>query len=443
MSRKRLIIALVSIAVLASVFAFLTFFGGEEAKVEEDFSSSINIIDLDYAINEYSVERPDGSFTFVKDMGTWKEKTFPDIVLEQDYITTSVTKASFLFAESLVKEDAQNLEEYGFDEPSAVVRLKGAQEESVIRFGAKTATGSGYYAVVDDSDDVYIVRSDNFEKVAGAFETFRVRELFTAQADNVEAFTLKSTKHNISIKRKTEKSPNESNISSWVMQTPYVKDLNTRLFEDNVLSKLAFTVEDFVDDGAKSRLADYGLLSPLYTISVKNTDGTTFTFHLGNELEDGKIYAQIDGGNSVYAISAESVKYRDFTPLYLLESLVFVRNVSAVEGIEFAVQGNTYAFSNSGENYFINGNKVAESDYKQAYRGMISPVVAGEVLGNSVGRELCSFTINYNTNTPSETVRYYEFGDMYAAASVNGKTEFYVQRKYVEDMINGVAGLIK
>ena len=87
--------------------------------------------------------------------------------------------------------------------------------------------------------------------------------------------------------------------------------------------------------------------------------------------------------------------------------------------------------------YYIDGKNVDENDFKDTYKKIILPVILGEVK-DAIGTEICSFTFNFNTDTPSETLVFYEYGELYAAAKVNGKTEFYVKRSSVDDMIKSI-----
>jgi len=161
---------------------------------------------------------------------------------------------------------------------------------------------------------------------------------------------------------------------------------------------------------------------------------------LGNDKDGSSVYIKTDNEPNVYSISKEKVKYRDFEPVYLLDSYVFIKKLISVDNVVFNA-GETYVLKTSDADFYINNKRVEEALFRSAYESIITPLVSGEVNGGTVGKELCRFTFNYNTNTPSETVVYYEYGNMYAAASVNGNVDFYVKRSYVDNMINAVKKL--
>ena len=87
--------------------------------------------------------------------------------------------------------------------------------------------------------------------------------------------------------------------------------------------------------------------------------------------------------------------------------------------------------------FYVDGKKVNETAFRDAYTKIISPTILGEVSGN-VGTQLCSLTFNYNTDTSSETIVFYEYRDLYAAVAIDGRTQFYVNRSSVKDMMNAI-----
>ena len=93
-------------------------------------------------------------------------------------------------------------------------------------------------------------------------------------------------------------------------------------------------------------------------------------------------------------------------------------------------------------NFYVDGKSVSEDDFRDTYNKIILPIILGEVK-DAVGNELCSFKFNFNTDTPSETLAFYEYGELYAAVKVNGRIEFYVKRSSVDDMIESINNLAK
>lgn len=443
MNKKRVIILAVSLVVLGAVFALLAFLSGDGESDDttewEDGSKSVSFMNFESDVVSYSVDNGLGSFTLEKSDGRWSVSDVENVELNQNYVTVTVAKACFLYADSLVEENSSNLSAYGLDTPTAVVTLKSADgKQQSIEFGIKTVTSAGYYAVLKGSCDVYIVDTESAERLFGNINTFRNRTLYNINADDVISFSLISDKYNINIAKRTKDSPNQSNLSSWVMQTPYNKSLNGNIFEQNVLQALDFTVVDFVEDNPLD-YSKYGLNPPKYTVSVA-TENTSFTLYLGFE-SSGNVYARVKDTPNVYTVSSDSVKYKDFTPVYLLESLVFARNLSAVDSVEF-VSDTTYFFSKKDGNFTLNGKTVDESDFRKFFETLISPIIFGEADKEKIGNKICSFTFNYNTNTPSETVVYYEYGDMYAAAEVNGKIDFYVKRNFADNMLKSAKNIL-
>ncbi len=127
MKKKQFIILAAVIAALAALLVLLTVFGGkntEKQPNEDSEKTSISIMNFNDDVVRYTVENNNGSSSFVKKDSKWTVESSPDIELDQNYVTASVAKASFMYAKSLVEKNSGKLSGYGFDTPSATVTLE-------------------------------------------------------------------------------------------------------------------------------------------------------------------------------------------------------------------------------------------------------------------------------------------------------------------------------
>ena len=354
-------------------------------------------------------------------------------------MVASVTRtAKFLYADSLVAENISDLSIYGMDNPSLTIVMTDTENNvNKISFGIQTGTKSGYYTTVNDEDDIYIVSTDIYNSLNGGLSSIRNKTIVNL-TEEVTGITINNEKSAFTIQTKTSENVNANDLTDWEMVTPYLKDVNQSIFEEKIINILNFTISEFVDDNP-SDYSKYGLENPKYFITI-NTASETYNVLLGNDKDAGSIYMKMADEPNVYAISKDLVEYRDYTPVYLLESYVFIRKIIATDNIVFNV-GENYVLKVNDPDFYVNDKKVDETLFRSTFETIISPVISGEADASRVGKELCRFTFNYNTNTPAETVVYYEYGDMYAAASVNGDIDFYVKRSFVDNMINAVKKL--
>ena len=439
--KKNVIIIISVIVVLVVATVLLTVFSNKQSEnnntTQGEYTESnlTKFVNVQNPIKEFSVDGLSGSYNVVCENGKWHCPENKNVFFNQEYVENLFSTACNLYA-VLAEENSDDITKYGFDSPLAVFELSDENgKDYSIKFGSQTPTASGYYAVLNEEKNVYIVSVDNYNLLCGGINSLRNKNIIKINPDDVYGVTIKNDKNTIAIYPKTESDPNAHSSTVWQMVSPYKHDVNQYIFEENVVKALNFTVADFIDDDP-SDYSIYGLDNPKYTITVEAYKGSYIIF-LGNDKDSKYIYMQVDGLPNVFSVSKESVKYKDYTPVYLMDSLVFSRIIGCVDTINFKNAENSYVLKIDDDKFYLNDKSVDKDKFTETYLSFISPVISGEVTEN-IGNEICRFTFSYNTNTPSETVVFYEYGQLYAAVSVDGSTDFYVKRSYVDDMINAL-----
>ncbi len=440
--KSKLVIIILAILVLLGIFAVLSLNSNENNDVplvdNTVNNSGIEIMNIKSVLKYYSVLGIDDSYKLELVDDIWNVVDRRNVKLDQGLTASVIRTAKFLSADSLVAENVSDLALYGLDNPSLTIVITDTENVvNKINFGKQTGTKSGYYTNVNDEDDVYIVSTVIYDTLNAGLSSIRNKTLVSIVGD-VTGISIKNKESAYTILRKTTENVNANVLTEWEMVTPYLKDVNQDIFDEYVINSLDFTISEFVDDNP-SDYSKYGLKNPEYYITI-NTVSETHNILLGNDKDANSIYIKMAGEPNVYTISKDLVEYRNYTPVYLLESYVFIRKIISTDNIVFN-DGENYILKNNGSDFYVNDKKVEETSFRGTYADIVSPLISGETRGANVGKELCRFTFNYNTNTPSETVVYYEYGDMYAAASVNGDIDFYVKRSYVDNMISSVKKL--
>lgn len=440
--KSKLVIIVLAILVLLGVFVALSINSNDlndGTSVENNENDTgIEIMNVESDLQTFSVYGIDESYKLDYTEGIWNVADSFNVKLNQGLVASVTRTAKFLYADSLVAENISDLSIYGMDNPSLTIVMTDTENNvNKISFGIQTGTKSGYYTTVNDEDDIYIVSTDIYNSLNGGLSSIRNKTIVNL-TEEVTGITINNEKSAFTIQTKTSENVNANDLTDWEMVTPYLKDVNQSIFEEKIINILNFTISEFVDDNP-SDYSKYGLENPKYFITI-NTASETYNVLLGNDKDAGSIYMKMADEPNVYAISKDLVEYRDYTPVYLLESYVFIRKIIATDNIVFNV-GENYVLKVNDPDFYVNDKKVDETLFRSTFETIISPVISGEADASRVGKELCRFTFNYNTNTPAETVVYYEYGDMYAAASVNGDIDFYVKRSFVDNMINAVKKL--
>ena len=408
----------------------------EEIQVVTE-KTSVIVLDIKDDIVSYKHTSTDGEFKIEKS-SYWYVKDNKNVEVSQNMIYKMLGIVSKLSTKTLVEENSTDISRYGLDKPTDIIEIFDVNNDKyLIKIGSKTSTESGYYANINNDSKIFILSEEDYKIICGGLNSLRDKNVISYEGDIVSV-AIKNPSSNMSFAYKESENVNSGNFSDWEMISPYKKDVNQYIFENNVLNALVFAIDDFVDDNPTD-YDFYGLSKPLYSVKVTTTQ-KQYTLYFGKKTEDNMVFFKTDSTPNVYCVNKDLVKFIEYTPVYLLESLVFSRNISAVKTITFRYD-NTYVIKISEGTYLVNGKKADEKLVREVFRSFISPVIQGEVKKGKTGNEICSFTFDYNTGTPPETVVFYEYDKMYAAVSINGTTDFYVKRSYVDDMINSAKKL--
>ncbi len=434
-----ILILTVIVILLGAIFALSFVTDKTDVNIEDiaETDTSVVVLDIKEDIKSYKYTSADEEFEILKEK-FWYVENNDDIDLNQQNVLKMLGVISKLSTINLVEEDAKDLSKYGLDSPSSIIEVTDYNDvKYIIKTGMKTSTDSGHYSTINDDNMVFIMSDEDYQIICGGLDSLRNKEVVSIKGDIVRV-SIKNPSANMTIAYKESENLNAGTFTSWEMITPYKKDVNKYIFEEKVLKALNFQAENFVDDKPLD-YGIYGLDNPECCVEVV-TNENHYIVYFGKTSEDGRVYFKTPDNPNVYSVNKDLVKFKDFTPVYLLESLVFSRNISAVDTIKFTDK-KTSVIKINNETYTVDGSKVDEEKVREAYLAIISPVIQGEVDDDKVGDEICRFTFDYNTDTPSETVIYYQYEKMYAAASVNGIIEFYVKKSYVDDMINAISNL--
>ncbi len=442
MKIKKKIIILVSVIILLIAAIFALIFISDNFHVEENYENitAIQITNVTSAEKHFTVTTSNEKYSVLNEMGIWYSPDNTNALLEQEYVGEVFSTACSLTAIPL-ETNSKNFSEYGLDNPSSLFEIEDEKgNKYTLKFGDKVPTGTGYYISLNDENNVYVVSNEQYNMLCGGLNSLRKKNLIAVNSEYFYGITIENKENTITVRPKMTNNVNAHSSSVWEMTSPYLKDVNQHAFETKVVDVLDFTIYDFVDDNP-SDYSKYGLDNPKYTIIINGK--TTNTVLLGNSfLSEGDtgtklIYMQIKGLPNVFSIKEEQVAYKDVKPVDLLDSLVFSRMITSVDTIYYTNSGTSHVLKVKEPDYYIDGKNVDENDFKDTYKKIILPVILGEVK-DAIGTEICSFTFNFNTDTPSETLVFYEYGELYAAAKVNGKTEFYVKRSSVDDMVESI-----
>lgn len=177
-------------------------------------------------------------------------------------------------------EDADPRES-GLDRPRATVRLKTAEGEKVLRFGAAIPTGGAALASLEGQSGTYVVADSILTEIGRAAGDWRDRQIYRGERDAVRRITLAAGGQRLVL---VPQGGEAGEGSAFRIESP-VKDQADREKVDSLFAELSgLTAERFVDQ-PPAPLAELGLQPPRAVVEVVFAQGPPTRIELGAPAE--------------------------------------------------------------------------------------------------------------------------------------------------------------
>lgn len=361
-------------------------------------------------------------------------------------------------AQKLIGDAADyNLDEFGLEDP--VVQMTTTFSDGTAPFsyaiGDSSATGSGYYLLVDGK--IYVGDSSEYlKKRRMDFCTTKIVSIDTSEDDTVVFSNIQIVNENGEMIIVPQE--RKGYISTFSMRKPFTCSAN-----DDTVTALQ---EDLVSVTARSvvglsptdeDLEKYGLLDPVASVIYTYKD-STYKLLAGGKNEDGNRYVMLDGGNVVYAVSDNGVsKWVEATPISLREKFVMLITINDVQQLTFDVGSQKYAFTlsrtvneeSSTENSTVydyavkgtNGQELTYKTFQKFYQLLIGEQMLSDADFDSsmIEGKTPDITLTYHyydTMYEDDVIEFYKSGTRRYLVAVNGDVSGYVTETSVNKMVD-------
>ncbi len=418
MKKKQLglVVSVVALVVALGAYFILTNLPQEEVVAEVPVSSTP--VELNYLIKvdeenltSVTVDAQD-SYTIITEKTTaeGEESAVVEYYLAEPrdvrYLDGSFEDAADSMRRVLIDEEpiaTENHSDYGLDTPSAVVTVEHADGTTVYEIGDEVPGGSGYYAKLADSDEIWTIPSNTAEFALLGEQQFRDKFLFGFEEgeeyDAVETFKLERSGYETIL---IEPFVNTTNAiaSAYKLLMPVEHEANDTIFVEDIVAYLAtISYNEIIEDDPQD-LEQYGipnaLLADMLTEEDDSEEGTTeeaaseevaaettttdaeatatdtedttqvidslteiavedqpfaritinnrLTITLGDFTDDTKseYYAVVSGINSVVTFPATLFPYLNVDYVDLMSSLLWLHNIVDASDVEISTPVGDY-----------------------------------------------------------------------------------------------------
>ncbi|HEY5560652.1 MAG TPA: DUF4340 domain-containing protein [Clostridiaceae bacterium] len=386
----------------------------------------------------------------------------PDKNYKIDATKVSGITASFslLQADRLViaAPTTADLTTYGLDKPSytATVTMSDGSSKTVV-MGNLTADGSAYYIMIKGDPKIYslsLLDANHFAYTLNdlldvSLQTIDLTDFSYIKFNDKNGKTVEITK-NIA-QTDAEKS---YNLDGYLLKQPYKSTIGVDMtaFQTFTQSIPTITVSSVVELGATD-LSKYGLDKPTQDLTLKDSKNS---LHLlfGKMDTAGQVYFMVSGSNNVCTTVSTNLDYFSGNAFVFADKQFSVVNIDNVDKIVINNKGEEHTMvitrttkkaTKASEadsivtTYALDGKNLAETAFKELYKGVIGLQVDAENGKKITGNPEVTVTFYLNTSGKKENViKYIPYDSNFYVLDLDGQTEFLVSRLQISNLLDAV-----
>lgn len=285
--RLLLILLVLLLALCVGYFFLLRYNEGQENKESEETDTSVSIYPKDFdssAISSisYNYDGTELDFSLQSDGETWQYDSNTDFPLNQSSLSGMNSQLQSLTATRKIKDNLDDLADYGLDQPSNTVAAKDSDgTEFTIYFGNSNDTAGVTYVYTSADENIYTVDS-------GVADYFSHPLLDMIVEDELPLPDTTAVYKNITIQRGKNKltfryNENGDTELDYLKRCSWFGDIDGDRFamDDNAVSELTGALTGLTTSGCAAyditdkEMSVYGLDDPTAVITVNYTQTET------------------------------------------------------------------------------------------------------------------------------------------------------------------------
>lgn len=441
MISKKSIIALAAVVVLLiGTFVGLSFMDTEEKKPISTESTSIelfttttaNILRMDLIVD-------DESFAFVRSGDKWVLAGNEDVKLKNSSVDYLCSELAGVYAKQCVDEKGENLSIYGFDNPLATYKITMSDGSTkTYLLGNRDVVTGQYYFKLADTAPVYTLYPNKGDAIYKKCDEYKDSNIIDIDMANLTSVRMNSSKFNLELVCEEK-----GDTAVWNMKQPMNRSTDSEQVNKNLISKLSYiTVNEFVDESSES-YAQSGVNNPEAVLTLTDKTGATQTLYVGKQV-DLQRYVKTNG--RVYLINGDSLSFINTDPFIYVNKFINLEKIDEVKKVEVTAKGKTHiaTIDGTGETatYKLDGTQVLETKFKREVYQKIIALMADE-FAKAPAYSTPEYTITfYMKDGTVKKSEYCAYDDRNYAVYSNGKCEFVIRRKKLEEMFASLENVI-
>ncbi len=407
---------------------------------------TIQLLSVDPAhITEISIENRADTYAFLRDDAHWFIKGKPSVSVDEARVDSLAFSSATFSANALITESAEDMDDYGLEDPISTVTLFLDSGENVsFKIGNPTPAGDGYYASVGDTGAVYTVSVSAGSLFLSPLSSFRFMTITALNTTDIRSITI--TKENKPLRIVYVAPPEGAYpgaVSTWKMESPLHRDAENSLVQEKLLTPLSSLVATDIAADHPETLSAFGFSGDRVEIT---TESETIRFSVGQTAAG--TYIMPEDSSTVYYMGKAPLSFMTVTPFDILEKMTNLIAIDTVSSIDIHLPAVSCKLDvkHEGENmhFFINNKEAAEDPFKAIYVELSALSVDGMIDSAYTASASPSGTIVYTlTDGSAVTIAYYPYDDFNYAVFENGESTFYIKKTKLSALSEKLNALVR
>ncbi len=390
-------------------------------------------------IESYTVLSKDDKYTIEKEEKGWEIEDDSKAELDQSAVEKMIASASKITATGTISR--KQLADFDTSD-SKTVRLEIDDREDVeIRF---LGTSQNFCAFRISGDaKTYLMYESVYRIMTPNLDSLRITSVFPrlSAVDTLPQYYsyTDSEGNTMKVRLKNADELSRSKDNKYLMEKPFKYEVDDELFEQQIVVKIPLLKgKNFIKNPEEDKSV-YGLTKDMRSQMEFEWDNVKETLYLGNS-QSGAVYAMKAGEDAVFMIDSALVEFLEVEPFYILESGILKTDYKKIVSVSVKTADESYDISVSGKGtenarYYINQKAASSAVFDGIAESLAKIRFIGELVTVPEDTKDIQISIRYSNVTDTHRISLVKTVNKSYAVFVNGKAEFEVDSKAVDELI--------
>lgn len=473
--------SVIGLAVLGAATLALVLTQPKDDTADSDTSSDTSVSITDYETDDIStltVTNESGEYT-INRLGKekWGIDSIPEALANSSSYSNAMSNAGGMSAKQVVEENATDLAKYGFDKPTATIKMTfkdNKADDVTCLVGIKYEGENSWYVKTDKSNTVYLVSNSGVSFAMNDKLSYVNKSTLVASYDSKN-----DTVNRVRVERKDlekdivlDKLPEEKEKEFSSTYVAYAMSSHNGILADDELDQkvvyglYGISASDvFAVSPTDEQKKQAGLDVPDCTVTMVSNEDTVTKLSIGSAVynvtkneETGEeiktitgYYGMLSDKDAIYVFSPDDLPWLTVTPESILYKLFLTPYIYYLDGVTiYDSDRKAYDFKIVGDadnaSFSYDGKEVDAAKFKSFYQYLLSAYAEQIYIDDLTDDNKFIAGITYDhreEGKENDAVEFYSSeSDRTCIIVVNGDVRYKVRQIYATRLLENLNALL-